>query len=56
MTTVPNTRTKLIWEPGQPWTLYLDNQPVGEWCDCAPWDRGIQGRAGGETYRIEVAR
>ena len=54
MSTLPTTRTKLIWEPGNPWMLYVDNQLVGEWCDCAAWECGIEGMANGQSYRIDV--
>lgn len=49
-----NTRAKLIWEPGQPWILHVDNQPVGEWTNCRTWECGIQGHAAGSDYRIDV--
>ena len=54
MTVLSNTRTKLIWEPGQPWVLHVDNQPVGAWSEACAWERGLHGVANGETYRIDV--
>lgn len=54
MTCIPNTHAKLIWEPARPWTLHVDNVPVGEWTSCRPWDRGIEGDVNGQTYRIDT--
>lgn len=51
---LPNWRTKLIWTPTTPWTLYVDDQSIGEWLDCRPWERGIEGRVGTEWCRIDV--